>query len=212
MQIDHLEIFGSSVLGLFACVTDKYCWISDTAGRKATDPITENLGVRLVRKSIINTNFIGLFATGNSQGVIVPELAEGLTLDIPVHVIQSKSTCLGNLILCNDHGAIVSPLLKKNLPQIAEALGVKAEIGTIAGLNIVGSCGLATNKGCLVHPEIEKEEAQLIEKILGVHVEPGTLNRGSPYVGACALANSNGALVGYLTMPPELLRLEETLG
>jgi translation initiation factor 6 len=160
----------------------------------------------------MNMNFIGLFTAGNSNGVIVPELAAGITLDIQVNVIKSRSTCLGNLVLCNDTGAIVSPLLKKNAPDISKALGVPVEIGTIAGLNIVGSCGLSTNKGCLVHPGITKEEAQLIEKVLGVSVEKGTLNRGSPYVGACAIANSKGALVSQLTMPAELLRIEEALG
>lgn len=212
MQIDMIEIFNSPVLGLFACATDKHCWISNSAGRKALDPIKEVLGVRIIQKSLLNTNFIGLFSAGNSNGVVVPELATGLTLDIPISFIKSRSTCLGNLILCNDTGAVISPLLKRHQADISKALGVKAEVGTIAGLNIVGSCGLATNKGALVHPDIRKEEASLIENVLGVSVERGTLNRGSPYVGACGLANSRGALVGRLTMPAELLRVEETLG
>jgi len=212
MNFDTIEIFGSSVLGLFACVTDKYCLISDVAGRKVTDALTETLEVPLIRKSIVNTNFVGLFAVGNSKCLLVPELAKEFSPNIPVKVINSNNTCFGNLILCNDNGAVVSPLLRKSVPQISEALGVRAEVGTIAGLAIVGSCGLANSRGCLAHPDIKKEEAELIEKVLGVTVERGTLNRGSPYVGACALVNSKGALVSHFTLPPELVRLRETLG
>jgi translation initiation factor 6 len=174
--------------------------------------IDEILKVPVTKKSIMNTNFVGLFTAGNSKTLLVPELAGKLKVNIPVKVIKSKYTCLGNLILCNDHGALVSPLLKKQLSAISKALEVKAEVGTIAGLSVVGSCGLANNQGCIVHPDIKKTEAEQIEKVLGVEVDRGTLNHGSPYVGACALANSKGVLVGVLTTSPELVRIEETLG
>ena len=212
MHLDRIDILGCSVLGIFARASDKYCIVTEIAKKGVFDSIHEALEVPVIGKSVMNTNFVGLFLAGNSRSVVVPEFVGEVKVDFPVSSIKSNYTCFGNLILCNDSGALVSPLLKKQVSEIAEALGVRTEVGTIANLPTVGSCGLATNKGCLVHPEVNKSEAELIEKILGVKVDRGTLDCGSPYVGACAIANSKGALVGSLTTPPEVVRLEETLG
>jgi len=39
-----------------------------------------------------------------------------------------------------------------------------------------------------------------------------TLNYGTPYLGACAIANSKGAVVGSSSTPIELGRIEDGLG
>lgn len=85
---------------------------------------------------------------------------------------------------------------------IRDALGVEVVVGQIVGLPYVGSLASVNNKVALVHPERSDEEAELITSVLKVQVDSGTVNRGSPLVGAGMLSNDFGVVVGNLTVGP----------
>jgi translation initiation factor 6 len=70
---------------------------------------------------------------------------------------------------------------------------------------------VATNKGCFIHRDAKENEIKKIEEILKVKADIGTANFGSPFVGSCFFANSNGAVVGNSTTGPEIDRIYETL-
>jgi translation initiation factor 6 len=70
---------------------------------------------------------------------------------------------------------------------------------------------VATNKGVLCHPEITREEFDLVKSVLKVDGAIGTANYGASMVGACLIANSKGAVVGYRSTPIELGRIEDAL-
>lgn len=70
---------------------------------------------------------------------------------------------------------------------------------------------MANSKGAVVHPGATEEEMERVSEVLGVDVEVGTVNRGSPYVGVGIVVNSKGAVVGEDTTGPELARLEDAL-
>jgi translation initiation factor 6 len=101
--------------------------------------------------------------------------------------------------------------LKRDKKKIEDCLGVSTELSTIAGMDVVGSCGVATNLGCLLHRDVREDELGLIQDILRVETDIGTANFGSPFVGACVIANSKGAVVGESSTGPEITRLMETL-
>jgi len=126
--------------------------------------------------------------------------------------LNTDQTALGNLILANDMGAIISPLLRKHREKIAEFLEVKTEVSTVAGLKICGSAAIATNKGCLAHPQIKDDEKALIERILEVPVMIGTVNYGSPYVKSGIIANSSNFAVSEHSTGPEMGNIFEALG
>jgi translation initiation factor 6 len=181
--------------------------------KKIYDKISDILQVPMYKVKMAETNFVGLFAAGNSNGVILPDIIdEKIELNVPVVKIKTKNTCLGNLILANDRGAVISPLLSNHSSKIRDILDVEVLTGTISELPTIGSLAVATNHGVLAHPKINEEEKSLIEDLLKVEVLTGTMNGGSPFVGNCILANSNGAVVGGLTTPPELVEVEEALG
>jgi translation initiation factor 6 len=118
----------------------------------------------------------------------------------------------GNNILANDNGAIANPeLAKKTVRSIEETLGVDVIQSAIAEHNTVGSVCLATNKGVLCHPASRPEEMERIRQSLKVPAAIGTLNYGAPMVGACMVANSKGAVIGYKSTPIELGRVEDAL-
>jgi translation initiation factor 6 len=112
----------------------------------------------------------------------------------------------------NDNGIIISPLIKEHKHDIGEFFDLPCEVTNIAGLGIVGKLGFATNKGCVVHPQIKEHEMDVIKKTLGVEVIIGTVNFGSSYPGSGLLANSNGFAASEVTSGHELGNINEALG
>ena len=104
-------------------------------------------------------------------------------------------------------GALVHPVFSdKSIEVISHVLDVEVQRGTIANFKITGSVATATNKGVLVHPAASEGELESIEKLFKTHVDVGTVNNGTQLVGACAVANSNGVMVG---LKLQVLNLQE---
>ncbi len=66
---------------------------------------------------------------------------------------------------------------------------------------------VANSKGGIIHPSAEEEDIKTISQVLGVELEPATVNGGSPYLSSGTLANNNSLVVGGLTNGPELMML-----
>jgi translation initiation factor 6 len=127
--------------------------------------------------------------------------------------MESGVNAAGNLIECNAHGAVVSPMVPQNgVDMIAEVLGVNAIRSKVAGHDTVGSMLVANGNGVLAHPDISRSEAESIESAMKVPVMVGTVTFGSPYVGAGCAASDTHALVGSGSTGPELNRIEDALG
>ncbi|MFA6805383.1 MAG: translation initiation factor eIF-6, partial [Candidatus Methanomethylophilaceae archaeon] len=77
--------------------------------------------------------------------------------------------------------------------------------------NTVGSVCVATNKGCICHPDTTDEELEVISDILKVEAKRASVNHGVKYLGAGILANSKGALIGDDTTPIEMGKIEDGL-
>ena len=119
----------------------------------------------------------------------------------------------GNLVECNAHGAVVSPVVpQKGVEMISDVLGVDAMHSKVAGHDTVGSMLVANGNGVLAHPDITREEAKAIESVMKVPVMVGTVTFGSPFVGAGCAASDTHALVGSGSTGPELNRIEDALG
>jgi len=210
-EIEKSDYRGNVNIGLYALVTENYGLFPPEFKKKELFEVEEKLEV-----AIAKTNLIGLFCAGNSNGLILPSIVKESELakleDKNYTLIDSELTALGNLILCNDRGAIISPHLKKYQRKIEETLGVKTTVGTLNDLTIVGSCGVATNQGALLHRDSGDQEIEQVESRLQVEADIGTVNFGSPYVGTGILANSHHILVGNETKGPELGRIYTALG
>jgi translation initiation factor 6 len=185
-----------------------------------TRKLEQCLSVKVIRTTIGESVLIGALANANSNGIVLPNLTteeEIKTIksafpDINVTVMETKRTAYGNMVLTNDYGAIVDPRLKdKDIASISDTLGVEAVPGEIAGLPYVGSLAIATDKGVLAHPLLEEEEKKLLESVLKVQVDVGTVNCGIPYVATGLIGNAHGALAGYVTTGPELFIIGNAL-
>ncbi len=213
MGLEQTAYRGGENIGFYGVVTDAYALF---APEFPDIGLFDGRQVQDLRLS--GTNLVGLFAAGNSAGLIVTDTIEDVEErrldehDIPYMILESDYTAIGNLILCNDTGCIISPHLADRKDDIAQFLDVPVETGTVAGLNIPGSCGVATNNGVLLHRQASEDELAHIEDVLGVSGDIGSVNFGSPYIHSGILSNTTDLLVGPETTGPELQRIQDALG
>ena len=96
---------------------------------------------------------------------------------------------------------------KENLKKIQDVLGVEVIQKKVAGYHQVGAMIVATSHGGIIHPETDDEDIKTISNVLGVNVEPATINGGIPFVSSGILANNKSIVVGTLTNGPEIMML-----
>ena len=206
---------GDPNIGMYGFATDKYCFLGANVQQSLLQRVRETLKTEIISSTISGTDLTGLFAMGNSNGIILSKMIEDYEIKklkengLNLNVINSNETALGNLILCNDKGCLISSSLKKFQKEISDVLGCEVEIGKIANLDIVGSCGIASNIGCLCHREAREEELKRIEEILKVKVDVGSVTYGTPYIRSGIIVNSNGVLISDPTTGAEIGRIEE---
>ena len=219
MPIARLNFGRLPYLGAFGFATNRIAILPTSIQKVNEGKVSEVLGVEVARTNIGRSPLVGVFVAGNSNGLVTMGMLEAHEEEIlkgtglRVECLPGKYTAVGNMVLANDKGALVSPdLPKDSLELIGEVLEVPVEPSTIAGLKNVGAAAVATNKGVLTHPDLSEGERKLLESVLGVQADVGTACGGVKYVGICVIANSSGALAGETTTGPELGRIEGALG
>ena len=208
------DIFGDPNVGIFSYANEKIAILPAGVASRKISSFEDTLQVDTCAVGIAGSRLVGVYVTGNSNSILVPyiimdeELSKLRSLGISVTVLTEKRTALGNLMLCNDYGAIVDPRLKQStISEVKEALNVPVHSGTIGGLPHVGALGTVSNKGVLVNPMISDDEKIRLSQALNVPVSIGTVNSGIPYPKAGIVVNSKGAVVGSHTLGSELLTL-----
>ena len=143
-------------VGLYGYATDKYCLIGTEVPDNLIDDISEVLDVPVIKMNIAGTSLIGVFLSGNKNCLLVPKIAfenELAILDkhkIKYRLLDTKLTCLGNNMICNDKGCLVSSEYgEKEIKIIRDALKVDVVKTQIAELNTLGSLAVHTKKGIL---------------------------------------------------------------
>jgi len=216
-----LNIQGSPNVGIYALATNNFVLAPPKTSDFRVRILKETLKAPVCRMNLAGTILLGVYAAANSNGIVVPSLVSEQEIEIlgtvATNIVQLKSrrNAFGNLILTNDYGAIISETLsheKEVVQKIRDTLDVEIVVGSIAHLPYVGSLAAVNNIAAFVHPERTEEEAELISSVLKVKVDSGTVNRGSPIVGAGMLSNDSGVVVGDLTVGPELMIMTNLFG
>ncbi len=219
MAVYLSSIVGSASIAVYSLATELFVVIPTMVPLEKAQQTAEWLKVKLVHTSIAGSVLAGALACANSKGMILPRSVRDEELDKiktvfdgTITVMETKKTAYGNLVLVNDKGAVVDPRLKNSeIQRISDTLEVEAVISEIAGLPYVGSLSVATNKGVLAHPMLTDKEKKILEDVLKVPVDVGTINCGIPYVGTGLLGNSHGAVAGSMTTGPEMFIIGNAL-
>jgi len=206
-------------IGVFSKANDSFSVIPKNSTRGFSKAFEEALEVKTYKMSICRTSLLGTMMAMNNKGIILPrntyeaEVGKFKELGIKVGVLDDKLTALGNLILANDKGALISPRFSaESAGVIEDTLEVEVEKGELGGFRTIGSVGVATNKGALLHPMVEEGDLSKVEKVLKVEADVGTVNRGVGFLKTGIVANARGAVIGEETTGPEIARIEDQLG
>jgi len=200
-------------IGVFSACSEELVVIPPIDG----EVFEEALECPVVKTTIGGTRVNGSLMGLNSKGAVVSDIIEEREIEnlldhVNVTVIPDPQNALGNNILMNDHGALIHPEIGDDAKEaIAKELDVEVKSGTIAGVKMVGSVAVATNKGLICHPHVDDEEIEILEELFNVPVSKATANHGSGWIGTCLVANTIGAVIGNRTTPIEMGRIEEGL-
>tara|TARA_B100000749_G_C18337099_1_gene427438 strand:- start:71 stop:745 length:675 start_codon:yes stop_codon:yes gene_type:complete len=218
MEIYPIDVYRSPNIGVFIEANENYLLVPYGFALTKVKKISSVLNVDFIPTSIGDSRLIGSLLAMNNNGIVVSRLmsyAEISSLSkktgLNVSKLDSKYTALGNLVVANDKGGLISPLLsKQDSKLVSDILGVPLESMTVASYDLVGSVVAATNSGAIVHPEALDSELEQINSILRVKASLGTINGGVPFVSSGIVANSKSLIVGSLTSGPELMMLSQT--
>ncbi|MBW6470732.1 MAG: translation initiation factor IF-6 [Methanosarcinaceae archaeon] len=214
-MIRTLDIFDNPVIGVFATCTEDVALVPISTQSKVCDLLAKFLDVRVIPVLIGGSTVVGSLVRGNSNGFLIPNIADPDDLKdvgLPINTLPGKLSAVGNIVLANDSAALVhSEMSNEAIKVVSDTLGVDVHRGTIAGLNTVGMAGMVTNKGLLVHPRATQAEIENLENVFGLPVSIGTSNFGSQQVGSGVLANSKGYVAGSKTTGHELGRIADAL-
>lgn len=219
MAIYLSSLGGSASIGVYSLVTDKILIVPKLVPSKKAERLAEWLKVKLIHTTMGGSVLVGALACANSNGLLLPNFVKQEELEAiqsvfrgNITIMETKKTAYGNLVLANDYGALVDPRLKTpEVQEICKTLCIEVAPGEIAGLPYVGSLAVATNKGVLAHPLLKDSERKLVEKMLKVPVDVGTINCGIPYVGTGLIGNRHAAVAGSLTTGPEMFIIGNAL-
>ena len=218
-MIHKYDVYRSPNVGLFLRANDNTLLIPFGFADTKTKKLKEYLNVKkIIHVSIAGTRLIGPMTVMNNNGMLLPSTASDEEIQIlrqtglNVERLQSKFTAIGNLILANDKGAIVSNLFDGEVHQsIRDVLDVPIQIMSISGYVQVGSLVVTTNSGAIVHPNANDAEVNRISETLQIEAEPATVNGGSPFLSSGLIANFSSVIVGNLTTGPELIMISRAL-
>jgi len=210
---------GNPNVGLYAYANDKLCLAGKSVPHNQLEKLSSILRVPIHKTNMAGTSMLGVFCVGNSHCLLLPPIAFDDELDIlkkagiRYQVIDTHLTALGNNILCNDHGAIVSPELEEEfVRQIESALKVKVLKSTIAGLDNVGSLASVNNKFGIISIDATDAEIAIIEKHLKIKLTTGTLGMGLPYISSSLILNTHGFIVSDRSSGIEIADADQALG
>ncbi|RPB26785.1 translation initiation factor 6 [Terfezia boudieri ATCC MYA-4762] len=211
----------SNEVGVFATLTNSYALVATGGSMNFYSVFEGELAdvIPICHTTIAGTRIVGRLTAGNRKGLLVPtsttdqelqHLRNSLPDAVKIQRIEERLSALGNVICCNDYVALVHPDLERETEEIiADVLGVEVFRQTIGQDNVLtGSYCALSNQGGIVHPKTTIQDQDELSSLLQVPLVAGSINRGSPVVGAGMVVNDWLAVTGLDTTATELSVIE----
>jgi len=209
-------------IGLYVFASTKFCLVPKTIRDNDLKQIEDTLGVKAYKVSIAGTELLGVFCSGNSSVLMVPEIAfESEIRDIEkickengvrLYVLESEKTALGNLVKANDKGIVLSSQFSKSEIDAIESVFALRSISLDVSESLTIGSGLVINnsKG-IVHNNMDDKDLESVKNVLGIQAIRGTINFGQAYVSSGLVMNDYGFIVGDLSSGVEIMDVDEFL-
>ena len=215
-MIINADYMGNPFLGLYISTNNQFTFVPRDTPDSLVSKIKETLDTDVVKTAIYNSNLIGLFSAMNDKVLVLPDVAYNDEVNILSEYFDeiislSGSTAVGNLITMNDNRMVVSPIIGDSSIQHMSDFGMDIYVTKIGNMDVTGSLALLTDHGYLFGSVISDKELNDLSAFLGTDGAVTTVNYGIPMVKSGVVANNSGALVGSLTTPFEMGRIDEGL-
>jgi len=215
LDIIKYDVYSGPNIGIFTSVNDKFVFIPNGFAKTKAENLARYLQTEYLMTPVANTRLLGILMVLNNHGILLPKTSSPDEIanlrkctDLNVKILDTKYNALGNLICVNDKGGVISPIIEKEfIKEIEDTLDIEVIQKKVAGFHQVGAVMEANNLGGIIHPEADEEDIKNFSNVLGVNLEPATINGGIPFVSSGMLANSNAVVVGNLTNGPEIMML-----
>lgn len=215
-----IKVFGGDHIGLYIKASNSYILYHSSVPERKVSLLEKELNASTIPVYLVNVLITSPFIAGNKNGIIIPYLFEEYAkeelvkmmkkIDINVGILKNKYTSLGNLILANDKGAVVSPILSiASRKIISDVLDVEIVPATIGRFSYVGSLAVSNSHGALIAPMIREDEKMVIKDILKTSLYTGTINGGVEFISSGIVVNDNGVVVGTATTGKELMTISQ---
>ncbi len=221
MAIIRAQVYGRSLVGVYLAANNSYILYPPTLLNPILKKFKTIFEEPFFSLTINNSNLLGVYTASNKYGIVVPHIIREDELNnlkshvketSQIGVLKTIDNAFGNLILCNDKGAIISSFLKTQRTEIEDILNVEVVIYEFADYYLPGSISLANNHGCLVHPLSTDDEIEYVSSILKVdEIDVSTVNRGIPYLSSGAIVNDRSGIFGVDCTGPEMMRITSIL-
>ncbi|XP_075242056.1 uncharacterized protein LOC142336948 [Convolutriloba macropyga] len=217
----RIQFENSCEIGCYATLTNSYCLVAQGASENFYSAFESELSdsIPVVHSSIAGCRIVGNLTVGNKNGLLVPNttvdqelqhIRNSLPENIRIQRIEEKLNALGNVIVCNDHVALVHPDLDSETKEIiADVLGVEVFPQTVAGQVLVGTYCSISNRGGLIHPKTTVSDLDELSSLLQVPLVAGTVNRGSNQISSGLIVNDWIAFTGFSSTATEISVIEK---
>jgi len=212
-----ISLDGNPFIGIYAAAGEKIAFLPPNTPDAFRNDIRDALEVEIITGTLGDSTVAGSLIAMNASGALVTPFARDeeivpLREFMEVRRLPGKYSAVGNNVLVNNKGAVINPSIRaSHYELIKDVFDVEVMKMSIGGIKTVGSACLITDKGGLCHPNVTDEELETLSEFFKIPFVPGTLNYGTGYVGACALANSKGAVIGDSSTPIEMGKVEDAL-
>ena len=148
---NRLHFENNSEVGCFARITSAYCLVAVGISENFFSHFEAELSdhIPVVHTLIGGSRIVGNLTVGNRHGLLVPSsttdqelqhIRNSLPDSVRIRRVEERLSALGNVIVCNDHVALVHPDLDQETEEIiADVLKVDVFRQTIADQTLVGS-------------------------------------------------------------------------
>ncbi|MDN5327669.1 MAG: translation initiation factor 6 [Candidatus Woesearchaeota archaeon] len=220
MKALKTSLNGNPNVGSLIFVNNKFGIVSPRYFKKYKKELEETFQVPFYQLTISGTDLWGVFATGNDEVIIVPEIAfpdeiEALKKickehDLKLIITNDKATALGNLILMNNQSIILSHELNKNtVKKISEETNLKTI--QLDEDVLIGSLCAVNNSKAVVSPMIFNEKSEFLKQALNAEILEMTTNFGNNFISSGLALNDKGYVISELSSPVETYEIDQFL-
>ncbi|MDA3856077.1 MAG: hypothetical protein PF569_07485 [Candidatus Woesearchaeota archaeon] len=217
-NVNLMDFGGNPNIGIYMFVNDKFCLIGHEISDEKKKEIEKTFNVPVYTVSVLGTELIGLFISGNTEILIVPSMYEYeqkeleeicKTHEVKLIVIKDLQNTYGSNI-CVGNGKILinfeySEEFESEIKKQTKYKIIRIENPIFKSIG--ATCRFMNNKYFFSQEYEEDQVKPILKEIGGV----GTINQGSYYIASGVVGNSFGLIIGTMSSTVEIQNIVESL-